>query len=237
MASSKTRLLRACAAALALWSSCIVSQSAGTGLRTEGEVVKKVDEAADARENNLTGYTVRERYVLSRKSSSTPTAEMTVDTTYIKGKGKTHNVVSESGSGPGKLVLHRVLENEQQLSQRRDRQDFLITSRNYEMSIPDLSEKEFRGRQCLVVTIKPKRSSPYLLFGKIWVDADNYHLVRVEGKPSADPSMWTGRPAVERDYIDVDGFPVAVQARSVSKQMLLGETTLHIGYENYHISH
>jgi hypothetical protein len=229
-------LLRFLAAAMAVWACCCVSQFASAESRTAGDVVKGVDEAGYARESKLARYTVREKYVLSRKDSSTPTAEMTVNATYIKGAGKTYETVSESGSSAEKLVLHRVLQNERQLSQRRDRQDFLITSHNYEMSLSDLNEHDFHGRKCLIVSIKPKHPSPYLLDGKIWVDANTYHLVRVEGKPTADPSLWTGRPTVERDYTDVDGFPVATQARSISKQALLGETTLEIRYENYQLS-
>lgn len=58
------------------------------------------------------------------------------------------------------------------------------------------------------------RSSPYLLDGKIWIDATHYHVVRVEGTAVAASAL-TGRPTVERDCTDIDGVPVAIHARSV----------------------
>jgi hypothetical protein len=201
--------------------------------RTEADIVKGVDQAAYARENNLTGYTVRETYQLFRRGGNSPESQVMVETTYVRDGDKSYKTLSESGSASGKLVLHRILKDEKELSQSKSREDSLITSRNYQMSTPDTGEHELRGRKCLIVLIKPRRSSPYLLDGKIWVDASTYHIVRLEGVPSAEPSIISGRPFVERDYSDIDGFPLAVSAKSTSKQKFLGETVLLIQYENY----
>lgn len=223
-------------AAVLLLSSATRSQPSLPLPPTLGEVIKRIDQAGYAREQNLVGYTVREKYSLFRRGDDTPAAVIVVDTSYKKGSGKTYNVASESGSTSGKLVLRRVLNREQQLSQGEDREGILITSRNYDMALDDFNQHDFLGRQCLVLSVRPKRASPYLLAGRIWVDAATYHLVRIEGKPTADPSMWTGTPMIERDYTDVDGVPVAIHARSTSKQRLLGETVLDIIYQDYHLS-
>jgi hypothetical protein len=160
---------------------------------------------------------------------------MEVSTTYLKDKGKTYKIVSEAGSRTGRFVLKKILQNEEQISHGDERNDLLITTRNYDMSLPDSAVHELDKRDCLVLQIKAKRSSPYLLDGKIWVDATNYHVVRVEGTAAAASAL-TGRPTIERDYTDVDGVPVAIHARSVSNQLLLGETVLNIKYENYRLN-
>ena len=195
-----------------------------------------VGKAEEGREARLLGYSVQELYALFRRGDENPSAVMDVSTTYLKDKGKTYKIVSESGSQTGRFVLKKILQNEEQLSRGQDRADVLITSRNYDMSLPDSSVHKLYGRDCLVLQIKPKRSSPYLLNGKIWVDAANYHVVRVEGTAAAAASAFTGRPTIERDYTDIDGVPVATHARSVSGQMLLGETVVNITYENYRLN-
>ncbi len=202
----------------------------------ETEVVAAVDKAEEDREARLLGYSVQESYALLRRGDTNPSAVMDVSTTYQKDKGKTYKIVNESGSRTGRYVLKKILQNEEQLSHGKDRADLLITSRNYDMSLPDAAVHELHNRACLVLQIKPKRSSPYLLDGKLWVDATSYHVVRVEGTAAAAESALTGRPTIERDYTDVDGLPVAIQAKSVSNQMLLGETVLNIKYENYKLN-
>jgi hypothetical protein len=188
------------------------------------------------REKNLTGYTVQETYSLYRRGDDSPSAQMVVQTTYAAAAGKTYHVLSQSGSSTGKLVLHRILKSEEQLTKPGEREHLLITSANYEMSVPDLQPHELHGRKCFIVTIKPLRSSPYLLAGRIWVDADSYHVIRVEGAPTSESSMWAGHSTVERDYVDVDTVPVAVHTKSTSRNALLGESTLNVKYENYRLS-
>src|ERR1700733_2245361 len=177
---------------LAVFSAGCFAQAPVKAGRSGSDIVNGIDKAAYARENDLSGYTVQEKYDLFRHGDESPAAEIIVETTYVHSRGKTYKTISEAGSASGKLVLHKILQDEQQLSQRADRTDILITSRNYIMSLQGLGERELNGRECLVVSIKPKRTSPYLLDGTIWVDAANYHLVRVEGRPSADPSVLTG---------------------------------------------
>lgn len=201
----------------------------------EGRVVAEVDKAAEDRESKLLSYSVQESYALFRRADADPAAVMDVSTTYSKDKGKVYKIISESGSRTGRFVLHKVLQNEEQLSRGQQRNEILITSRNYEISLSDSAVHECGKRNCLVLQIKAKRPSPYLLDGKIWVDATTYHIVRVEGTAAA-ASPLTGRPTIERDYSDIDGVPMAIHARSVSSQMLLGETVLDIKYQNYRLN-
>ncbi len=49
---------------------------------------------------------------------------------------------------------------------------------------------EVRGRLAYVISITPKTSNKYLSRGKIWVDADEYAIVRIEGEPAKNPSFW-----------------------------------------------
>ena len=207
------------------------------GSRNQTEILDAVEKAEKDREARLLGYFVHESYALFRRGDRDPSAVMDVATTYIKDKGKSYQVVRESGSRIGRFILKKILQNEEQLSQGQQRADALITSRNYDMSVPDSVVHELYGRNCLVLQINPKRSSPYLLDGKIWVDATNYHVVRVEGTATATAALGlSGRPMVERDYAEVNGFPVAIHARSVSSQVLLGETVVEIKYENYKLN-
>src|SRR5690349_1191425 len=165
------------AATLVLVSSCGFGQPPASASRTPEDVIKAVDRAEDWREQELREYTVRERYTLFRRGDSSPTAIIVTKTMYAKGSGKTYQIVSESGSWAGKLVLHKILQSETELSRAENRKTIRITSSNYAMSIDDLTEYAVNGRKCLLLSIVPRRSSPYLLVGRLWVDAETYHPV------------------------------------------------------------
>jgi outer membrane lipoprotein-sorting protein len=47
-----------------------------------------------------------------------------------------------------------------------------------------VSAEMVTGRLAYVLEVKPKRKEKYLFQGRIWVDAEDYALVRAEGSPS-----------------------------------------------------
>jgi hypothetical protein len=197
------------------------------------EIIHHVDEAENLRESNLSGYSVTERYEVYRNGENAAAAEMVVETVYKRGGGKQYKVVSKGSGFIQKHVLDRILAEEEQISKGDLRQSVLVTSANYDME-PE-REEVISGRRCLVLKLEAKRSSPYLLNGHLWVDAQSYHVVRIDGKTSAMPSIWAGHPVVRRDSKELGGFAVAVASRSVAKNILLGQTVVTIEYQNYRL--
>jgi hypothetical protein len=47
-----------------------------------------------------------------------------------------------------------------------------------------LGTDSINGRAAYVIAISPKTQNKYLLRGKVWVDADEYAIVRIEGVPA-----------------------------------------------------
>src|SRR5579862_7451164 len=199
------------------------------------DLTQRVDDAEVARENNLAGYTVTEHYSVFRNGDSEPAASAVVETVYKKGQGKDYSVLSRTGSSfLQKYLIDRVLTEQKGLSKGDERRNALITSANYTMQFD--RQESVSGRNCLVLKLIPKKKSPYLMDGEIWVDAGNYHLVRVKGSPSAAPSIWTGLPEIQRDYQELGGFAVAKTSRSESKRPVIGTTIVEIDYEDYKIT-
>jgi len=198
-------------------------------------IIQGIDTSVNARNEGILGYTVTEHYAVFRSQDQEhPAAEMTVKTTYQKDVGKRYDILSESGSELiRKEVLARVLENERVMTQPTNRARAIITSSNYRMN-PSGTES-LNGRNCIVVSIEPKHDSTYLFKGKIWVDAENYAIVQLEGVAAKSPSMLTGAAEVSRQYAQMDGMPMATHAKAVSKSWLLGETTVKIDYTGYEI--
>jgi hypothetical protein len=215
---------------------CILSNSAGAWQPDTKSVIQSVDDAEIARENTLNGYTVTERYSVVRNDAAQPAATRVVKTVYTKGQGKVYTEISRTGSSTlQKYLLDTVLQKEQELSKGDDRKSILVTSANYAMEQENLGES-ISGRNCLVFKLSPKKKSPYLVEGRVWVDSQNYHLVRVEGLLSAKPSFWAGHPKVTRDYQDIQGFALATNSKSESNNLFWGTTVVNIQYEDYHVT-
>jgi hypothetical protein len=200
-------------------------------------VVRSVDAAVFARVNSIAGYTVTEHYAVFRGDDQAhPVSEMTVKTTYRKGAGKSYQVLSAKGSTViRRLGLEPILESERNINLPGNVEHSLITSANYEMTLKTPTAQRLDGRECLVLAINPKRKAPNLIVGAIWVDANDYTIVRLEGVASKAPTVFAGATHMMRQYAKVDGFSMATNARAESNTFLYGRTAVTIDYSNYEI--
>jgi hypothetical protein len=203
------------------------------GISERDNLIRAIDQAEGFREQHLAGYSVTEHYSVHNARFQTA-AQMTVKTTYTVGAGKSYEVVSRSGSEMlQKRVLDRLLEAEKEMSEGQARDKALLISANYDIKLA--GEENFNGRRCIIVHLDPKSKSRNVLKGRAWLDAKDYSLVRIEGRPTASASFWAGKPLIVRDYENMRGFSVATRSHAISDSLLLGRTELMIDYVSYQI--
>ena len=200
-------------------------------------VIQQIDAAVKARVDSIAGYAVTEHYAVYRGNDEThPVAEMTVNTIYRKDTGKSYTIVSQSGSGIIRsLVLGSILDNEVRLNQPGIREGTWVTSANYEMKLKPGGTQPLNGRDCLVLALTPRRKTPYLIEGTLWVDSKDGSIVQVQGTASKSASFLTGPTQLMRQYTNVSGFPQAIHVRAVSNSLMFGTTIVRIDYQDYKI--
>jgi hypothetical protein len=81
----------------------------------------------------------------------------------------------------------------------------------------------------------PKTKNKFLYRGKIWVDAQDFAVVRIEGEPGKNPSMWIKKTGIAHKYVKVDGFWLPAENHTESFIRLGGKATLSIEYQDYKI--
>jgi len=69
--------------------------------------------------------------------------------------------------------------------------DSSIKPANYKFSL--LGEQDVGPYHCVVVEAIPRRKDKYLFEGKIWIDAQDYGIVRIAGHPAKSPPFWITR--------------------------------------------
>ena len=132
-----------------------------------------------------------------------------------------------------KQVLDTVLDHEKQMSQPVNRVTAVITSANYDMNVKGTDMVD--GHDCIIVSLKPRHTSPYLFNGEMSVDAQDGSIVRFNGIASKSASVFAGPAQVSRQYTKLEGFPMAVHAQAISNSWILGKTIIKIDYTGYEI--
>ncbi len=201
----------------------------------ESAVIRQIDASVRSRLDVVMGYSVTESYAVFRGGDEVhPVAEMSVKTDYRKEAGKTYTILSESGSAlVRKAVLGTILDHEKTINKPGIREGSWITSANYEMKLKSGTTQSVDGRDCIILSITPKRKTPYLINGTLWVDVKDYSIVQLHGVSSKSPSIFTGPTDMMRQYARVNGFAMATHARAVSNSFLLGKTVVTIDYRGY----
>src|SRR5215469_602195 len=159
-----------------------VSSQTGDSLPSADDVVAKMLRADVERRSELTGYTALRHYVAVNQDRR---AEMVVRLDCSADGAKHFTVVSEEGSSAiRKHAFYKMLSEETVASRREARDGSRITPANYTFNM--LGRDTLDTGPAYMLAITPKTENKYLIEGRIWVNAKDYSIVRVEGKPARD---------------------------------------------------
>jgi hypothetical protein len=86
-----------------------------------------------------------------------------------------------------------------------------------------------------VLIVEPKTKDKFLYRGRIWVDAEDFAVVRLEAEPAKNPSFWTKSNEIEQVYMKVNDFWLPASNHSITAIRLGGNAELTIQYNNYQI--
>lgn len=162
-------------------------------------------------------------------------AEMVVNVTYHAPNAKEFTVVSQTGS---KFIIDHVfkklLEGEQEAANEENRQHTALSAENYNFTSAGF-EVTPDGAQ-YVLNLLPRTKNKFLYRGKIWVDAKDFAVVRIEGEPAKNPSFWIKKTEVKHKYVKVNDFWLPAENHTESVIRLGGRAILSIEYKDYSIT-
>ena len=217
---------------LALYALLLVAQDATEpALPAADEVAAKMVQRDEERRSAFQGYTSVRQYTLENTKYHKE-AYMIVRMTQCADGSKEFKIVTSSGwSGARKHVFPKLLEAEMEASQPGSRQDSRVTPQNYSFSM--LRTDQVDGRKAYVIRVVPKQDKKYLMRGTIWVDAEDFAIVRMEGAPAKNPSFWIKSVRFAHSYEKHGRFWLAASDNSVSDARIFGPTQLRIDYFDY----
>jgi len=84
-----------------------------------------------------------------------------------------------------------------------------------------------------VLQAEPKSANPLLIRGRVFIDAEDYAVARIEAAPAQKPSAWVIRTHFVHDYSKHGSQYLADLNRSDSDIRLFGHSTTEIRYSDY----
>ena len=187
------------------------------------------------RKQELQSYTgQREYHLLYTGFPGRREADLVVEVTYEAPARKEFRVISESGSRwMINRVFKRLLETEEEAADEKYQQRTALTEDNYEFEL--FGQELVDDRPCYVLRVEPKTANKLLYRGKIWVDAADYALSKIEGEPAKLPSFWISKTIVHHSYRKVGEFWLPARNESNTDVRLGGHATLSIQYGDYKV--
>jgi len=148
---------------------------------------------------------------------------------------KTFVTTSESGSGlVRRLALNPLIASEIEAASGKRHHDSSITPTNYTFEL--LGEQQVGPYHCFVVRAMPKRPDKYLFEGNVWIDTEDYAIVRIAGHPAKKLSFWIERADFVREYQKIDGFWLPKKDETFVMVKMYGHKVLTINHQNYSVA-
>ena len=193
------------------------------------EVVAQVQLRAQAQTLELRRYRAVRHYQVDYRSLS---ARMDAEVSYDAVEGKSFRIVSQSGSNLlCDKVLKKAVDSEKEASQ--DKASTALNDTNYRFSL--LGTDTVNGRPAYMLHEEPLREGKFLSRGKIWIDAEDFAVVKMETEPAKSPSFWISRTSINSSSVKTDGFWLPGKTRSETKVRIGGTAVLTIDYGTYQV--
>jgi len=198
---------------------------------TESQVLAELAAHNEARKAALHDYAVLRTYQVVDLKGKVH-AEKLGRMEFLSPDKKTFTVTSESGSGVVRnMALNPLIKSEVEAAAGKEHHDSAISADNYSLNL--LGEQQVGPYRCFVAEARPKRQDKYLFEGKLWIDADDYSVVRIEGHPAKKLSFWIQRADFVRQYQKIDGFWLPQKDQTLVQVRLYGKKVLTIDHRGY----
>lgn len=180
----------------------------------------------------LKHYKAVRQYKVEYRGLGTLEAAMEVEVEFDAASGKSFRILSQSGSKIlAEKVLKRAMDSEKEASQ--DGAATAMTRANYQFQL--LGSESLDGHPAYILSVEPLTESKFLYRGKVWVDATDFAVVKVEATPAKNPSFLISRTLIRYTCKKTGDFWLPQQSRSETKVRIGGTAVLMIDYGTYQI--
>jgi outer membrane lipoprotein-sorting protein len=194
-------------------------------------IIAKMLERNRFRNEHLQRYSAVRTYEI-RNPEGKLAAQAVVHVDYWAPDKKRFDKTSEEGSRIVRhMVFDRLIQSETETSSGREDHDSAITSANYLFTL--VGEEDLGPNHCFVLEATPKRKEKYLFEGKIWIESEDFAIVKIAGHPAKKPSFWINRADFVRQYQRIDGFWLPCRDETSVEVKMYGRRVFTVDHQKY----
>lgn len=198
------------------------------------QILAEVNRRNDLRSAALHSYSAMRSYSVTDPKGKLH-AEEVVHLEFRAPDTKSFTTVSEKGSALiRKLVLHRLMESEAETASGKQHHDSGVTAANYTFTL--IGEEDLGPNHCFVLQAVPTRKDKYLFAGKVWIDANEYAIVQIAGRPAKRLSIWVDQADFVRRYQKIGEFWLPLKDETTVHVRFYGRKLLTIDHQQYTIN-
>src|SRR5205809_795590 len=131
-------------------------------------------------------------------------------------------------------VVDKLLQSEKEALTEENQARTALNNDNYRFALTGY--ESLPTGPCYILSVEPLTKNKLLYRGRIWVDAEDFAVVRIEAAPAKNPSFWTKETRIEQAYAKVGDFWLPISNRSSSAIRLGGHAYFTIDYQDYQIT-
>jgi hypothetical protein len=196
------------------------------------QILALMEHHLQIQKEGLKHYKAVRHYSIEYQGLATIKASMEVEVDFDATSGKSFRILSQSGSKIfSEKVLKRAMDSEKEAS--RDGGATAMTQANYRFQL--LGTESLDGRPAYILSVEPLKESKFLYRGKIWVDASDFAVAKVDATPAKNPSFLISRTTIRYTCAKTGDFWLPQQSRSETKVRIGGTAVLTIDYGTYQI--
>ena len=214
-------------------SSVLMAQNSGPATPANPDLQTIVTRMMSAQQRNKDlsrAIVIRRDYQLLDKGYEQK-ARVIANVTYLPPDHKQYEVESSHG-GMGEKILRDVLDRETEKKDAKETARKEFSPDNYTFALA--GSEDLNGRKCFVLEINPRHDDKDLLRGRVWIDAENFNIRRVEGNTAKSPSWWIRDLHILMSFSEVDGMWLRTFTQAVANVRFKGRFEMVARDLEYH---
>jgi hypothetical protein len=197
------------------------------------QILTSMEHHNQIQREGLKHYKAVRQYEVEYRGLANVEARMEVEIDFDATSGKSFRILSQSGSKIlREKVLKRAMDSEKEASE--DGGATALTPANYRFQLQ--GNESLDGRPAYILSVEPLKENKFLYRGKIWVDAADFAVAKVEAAPAKNPSFWISRTVIRYTSAKTGDFWLPQRSRSETKVRVGGTAVLTIDYGAYQIN-
>jgi outer membrane lipoprotein-sorting protein len=194
-------------------------------------ILSHMEQAQTESHAHMSPYSVTREYKFFGDDRQHAKSQVLAKVDFAPPNEKNYTIQQASGSGQGEKITRKVLDHEKQMT--KGDSSGALSRDNYDFEY--VRCEQLNGRPAFLLQLTPKHNDKNLIKGLVWIDAETFHPLRIEGEPAKSPSWWVKNVKLSLTFGKVGDMWLQTGTQAVANVRFLGQHTMIARDVNYQL--